>query len=466
MSLPSSLRLEVWDRREGRQVREQLPASADTEKFVLGSILLDSDAFGCVLASLSMDDFSLEKHRRIFRRMRDISGRGDRVDRVTVLNELRENGEIDAVDGIGYIVSLDDGLPLLPKIDSYLNILHEKAALRRILHACQHFANRATSGDTSTEITSAARELFESVSATGQRPIRISEIPTVWDCGASAIEYIREPELPKGAVVALTGDSGSGKSTLATAWARDAKVPTLFLDRENPIAVISDRLDRLGFEDGPLVKFWGGWLSEEAPVPDSAQVMDWVRSCDSKPILVVDSLVAFHGGDENDAGETRNFMHRCRRAANLGATVVVIHHNGKAETAKDYRGSSDFKAAVDLGFHVTNFGDGCLDKLILRPFKTRIQVNGELAYDYAGGRFIRSGRMEAQQTVNEQLIALLRLNPGVTSRKFEELAMERGIGRQRAREFLGAGVLAGSVRRETGARNTKKHYLKQVENGD
>jgi archaellum biogenesis ATPase FlaH len=304
-----------------------------------------------------------------------------------------------------------------------------------------------------------AQELFSDVASRLKKRYRVKDIPSVRECGGTAIEYIREPELPKGAVVALTGDSGSGKSTLVTAWARDAGVPVLFLDRENPVTVIIDRLQRLGFEDGPHLRFWGGWLPEQAPLPDSSAVIEWVKSCSPNPLLVVDSLIAFHGGDENDAGQTRAFMHRCRRVADLGATVVVIHHDGKSETAKDFRGSSDFKAAIDLGFHVANFGDGRLDKIVLRPFKVRIQVAGEISYDYADGRFIRRGRSETQQPTCEQLTTILRLNPGVTSRKFEELAISRNIGRQRARDFVSAGLLAGSIRREVGTRNLKKHFL-------
>ena len=244
-----------------------------------------------------------------------------------------------------------------------------------------------------------------------------------------------------------------------TAWARDVVVPVLFLDRENPVSVIIDRLDRLGFADCPRLRFWGGWLPEEAPLPDSAVITEWVRSCDPRPLVVVDSLVAFHGGDENDASACRGFMHRCRRLADLGATVVVIHHDGKSETAKDFRGSSDFKAAIDLGFHVSNFGsDGRLDKLVLRPFKQRIQVGAEISYEYAQGRFLRGKAAEARQTLSEQLMVLLRLNPGVTARRFEELANERNLGRNRARTFLNDGLLSKSIRVKTAARGGKRYF--------
>ena len=297
-----------------------------------------------------------------------------------------------------------------------------------------------------------------------EKRLRIVDLPDVRACANTEIEYLIPPIVPKGAVVALTGDSASGKSSLATAWARDIEGPVLFLDRENPLCVIADRLDRLGFPDSPRLRFWGGWCDQEAPMPDAPAVVEWLKTCGSSPLIIVDSLSAFYGGDQNSAGEMRTFMDRCRQIANLGATVVIVHHDGKSETAKDYRGSSDFKAAIDCGFHVTNFGnDGLLDKMVMRPFKMRMGSCGELVYFYADGRFVRGDAAETQQTVSEQLTALLRLNPGVTAKAFEDLANDRGLGRNRARSFLGDGITSKGVRYKPAANGGKRYFLAGTE---
>ncbi|HWR35363.1 MAG TPA: DnaB-like helicase N-terminal domain-containing protein [Clostridia bacterium] len=448
-------------------IERTLPCSVETEKLVLGSILLDGLTYPTVAAGVAADDFSIEAHRRIFRRITDLYTRGEAVDRLTLYEELKRHHEVESCGGLGYLVSLDDGLPKILNLESYVRILAEKAALRRVIFACQNIASRAgVSGENAAEIITAAQEAFSSIGPRGQKVPTVAEIPSVRDCGSTDIEYIRHPELPRGAVVALTGDSGSGKSTLATAWTRDVSVPVLFLDRENPLSAIADRLERLGMIDGDRIRFWGGWLAQEAPQPDAPAVMDWVRTCDPKPLVVVDSFSAFGPVDQNDAGETRAFMHRCRRLADLGATVVVIHHDGKADTAKDYRGSSDFKAAIDSGYHVTNFGDGQLDKMALRPFKNRFGHAGQIMYDYAGGRFTRCDEHNARQTVTEQMTALLRLNPGVTGKAFEDLASKHNLGRNVARRFLGDGVLAGSIRFETGAKNMRRYSVAAVETED
>src|SRR5688572_20714711 len=88
-----------------------LPSNIDAERLVLGAILLDDNAYIQVAGALDIEDFSLEKHRRIFMRMHDLATRGERIDRVTLANELMKAGQLESVDGLSYLVSLDDGLP-------------------------------------------------------------------------------------------------------------------------------------------------------------------------------------------------------------------------------------------------------------------------------------------------------------------------------------------------------------------
>ena len=78
-----------------------LPANLDAERFVLGSILLNDTVYLQVAGAVEPDDFSLEKHRRIFARMKDLYDRGERLDRVTVANELMKQGQLESVDGSG-----------------------------------------------------------------------------------------------------------------------------------------------------------------------------------------------------------------------------------------------------------------------------------------------------------------------------------------------------------------------------
>jgi len=128
-----------------------LPTNVDAERFVLGSILLDDSFFIQAAGTLEADDFSLEKHRRIFKRMGELHDRGEKIDRITIANELMKFGELEACDGLSYLVSLDDGLPQIPNLDSYIRIVKDKAVLRRIIFSAQHMMNRCLQGEEAPE---------------------------------------------------------------------------------------------------------------------------------------------------------------------------------------------------------------------------------------------------------------------------------------------------------------------------
>jgi hypothetical protein len=186
-----------------------------------------------------------------------------------------------------------------------------------------------------------------------------------------------------------------------------------------------------------------------------------VQATNPRPLIVVDSFIAFHTGDENDSTETRRFLHQFRLLANAGCTILLLHHSGKADTSQDYRGSSDIKAGVDVAFHMANIGADPtkLELIRLRAFKSRVPVAGELLLRIRDGVVQEEPGAETPMRTNRELLAdLLLAQPGLGTREFEEAAKSRGLGRDRARKFLHDGVKAGTIRLEKGERNSTSHY--------
>src|SRR5580704_1652661 len=124
-----------------------LPSNADAERFVLGSILLNDTFYLQVAGVVESTDFSLEKHRRIFARMKDLYDRSERIDRVTLAEELMKQGQLESVDGLAYLVSLDDGLPEIANLDSYVRIVRDKAMLRKLIFSSQRIIDRCLIGE-------------------------------------------------------------------------------------------------------------------------------------------------------------------------------------------------------------------------------------------------------------------------------------------------------------------------------
>src|SRR5882724_7235290 len=136
-----------------------LPANLDAERFVLGSVLLNDTLYLQVAGALDSDDFSLEKHRRIFSRMKDLYDRSEKIDRVTMAEELMKQGQLESVDGFTYLSSLDQGLPEIVNLDSYVRIVKDKATLRKLIFSAQKIVDRCLIGEESPdEILASAEE--------------------------------------------------------------------------------------------------------------------------------------------------------------------------------------------------------------------------------------------------------------------------------------------------------------------
>ena len=113
-----------------------LPAAIEAERSILGAILLDNLIFDQA-AELKPDDFSLDGHRRIFSRMRDLQDTGRPVDMITLAEELDRRKEVEAVGGIAYLSSLIDGVPERPSVEHYVRIVRNKALLRGLINIAQ-----------------------------------------------------------------------------------------------------------------------------------------------------------------------------------------------------------------------------------------------------------------------------------------------------------------------------------------
>lgn len=118
-----------------------LPASPRVEQAILGSILLDGRKF-YECSVLAPEDFSSDRHRRIWRRMNDLAKAGTPIDCVTLMEALSAHGESEATDGLSYLMDLHaagvegDGLP------AYVDIIREKSALRQLIVASNEAMQR------------------------------------------------------------------------------------------------------------------------------------------------------------------------------------------------------------------------------------------------------------------------------------------------------------------------------------
>lgn len=225
----------------------------DVERLILGSILLHPQGMEAMRGTLELDDFGLQRHRQIWSAACDLYDSGGELDAVTTAIELKKRGHI-GVDGITYLSSLTDGLPVLPCLDKYVDILKNKTLMRRIVTLTSAFQERALSGVESGEelrvaMSQSLAEIAETSTA-DRRPISTTEM--VDQLGIDEIvnpvrvEGLRMPwdrlnrtlnGLRAGQIVIWAGDTGKGKTSgalqIATHAAKQGK-STLYWTMEMP----------------------------------------------------------------------------------------------------------------------------------------------------------------------------------------------------------------------------------------
>lgn len=209
-----------------------LPTSVEAERSILGGILLDNRAWSQAAQSLSSEDFSLDSHRRIYRRIVEMAASNTPIDLVTMVEELRRRRELEAVGDAGYVASLVDGVPDRPSIEHYVKIVKEKAQLRGLIFAAKAAIARAMDGEKPTDIAGGLLETILDVEAQAQKSHAITprdfmpEVLRELELQAQAGGLVGLPTgvdtldmltggLRKGELIVVGALPGAGKTALA-----------------------------------------------------------------------------------------------------------------------------------------------------------------------------------------------------------------------------------------------------------
>ena len=191
----------------------------ELESVILGTILVDGDAaYQQVAPLLTVSDFTLEANRRIFEALSRLAP-GVAPDLESVAHRLMEAGQIESVGGLAGLTEVHGRGISGTVLVHFARALRQKSNSRRAIKLAGKLGSElglhGLNGNRA-DISAVAQEL---IALAEEQPSEEHAILSPADLPAvgvmqDATSFIRSPELPEGAIVALTGDSGSGKSTL------------------------------------------------------------------------------------------------------------------------------------------------------------------------------------------------------------------------------------------------------------
>lgn len=114
-------------------IGRSLPFSIDAEKSVLGALLLHDKKMDVVTEILSSTDFYVPANKTIFEAMLRISSNKNRIDLITLQDELNKMGKLSEIGGIVYLLSLQEDIPGLGLVEQHSKIVKEKSVLRELV---------------------------------------------------------------------------------------------------------------------------------------------------------------------------------------------------------------------------------------------------------------------------------------------------------------------------------------------
>jgi len=120
---------------EPTTVSQPQPQNIEAEASLLGALLIDSDAIVKIADSVNAADFFDPRHQRIYEAITQLYERREAIDVLTLSDQLRNSGHLEAVGGASYLTELTNFVPTASHVEQYADIVAQKALRRRLIAA-------------------------------------------------------------------------------------------------------------------------------------------------------------------------------------------------------------------------------------------------------------------------------------------------------------------------------------------
>jgi len=109
------------------------PQALELEEAVLGALMLEKDALTDVIDKLKPDNFYKEVHQKIYQAICDLFAKSEPTDYLTVVNELKRNGDLETVGGPYYITQLTSRISSTANTEFHAHIILQKFIQRELI---------------------------------------------------------------------------------------------------------------------------------------------------------------------------------------------------------------------------------------------------------------------------------------------------------------------------------------------
>jgi len=117
------------------------PQNIESEKALLGSIMVRPEALHDVVDVVVLDAFYAEKHRIIYKIMLELFGKSEPIDLLSVSSRLKEKKLLEQIGGRSYLAEMANSVPSASNAKHYAAIVQKKGMMRGLISAAEYISD-------------------------------------------------------------------------------------------------------------------------------------------------------------------------------------------------------------------------------------------------------------------------------------------------------------------------------------
>ena len=119
-------------KRNQAHIKENSLYSHDSERSILGSMIIDNSTIDDVIEILQSKDFHEKAHQEIYNNITEIHSNNESIDIITISDRLNKNDMVSKKGGLSYLASIVDNTPTAENVLSYVKIVSDYSKRRRL----------------------------------------------------------------------------------------------------------------------------------------------------------------------------------------------------------------------------------------------------------------------------------------------------------------------------------------------
>ena len=114
-------------------MNKEIPNNIEAEQSVIGSMLLSKYALQKAIETLTTDSFFLDKHKKLFNAIKEMSSKEIALDITTLTSYLKDKNILSEVGDVEYLTEILEQTPTAANVDDYIKIVEDKSILRSLI---------------------------------------------------------------------------------------------------------------------------------------------------------------------------------------------------------------------------------------------------------------------------------------------------------------------------------------------